>query len=234
MVQGLNQRPKRDLWSVGVADSSAEGTNSFYRFGDSRILSIEQDELSKLWKVKLSTDSVYVVSEEFDRTKGMYANAPDAVVLEGLMGFSESIAGKVMSVFDVMHLFIERCFSDSAFSDYTENAIWLSMEYPQYAEVEEMLNTFNARLKWFPKEYPIGEAIDDIVYKQPSGEMKSRDVQNLLEGMRVYRVTSVFMHDDSQVERFFGDSALQSVPVFKSVFKNGGNGRFLEFRYWRH
>ncbi len=231
MVQGV--KPKRDLWSVGFADKSANGTNSFFRFGDSRILSIEQDELSNLWKIKLSTEDNYVVSEEFDRTKGMYGNAPDAVVLEGLMGFSASITGQQMSVFDIMHLFIDRCFSDSVFPSVVENAVWMSMEYPQYDEVEEMLNTFNARLRWFPKDYPIGDAIDAAVYRQPNGESKSRTVQNLLEGMRVYKITSVFMHDDGQVERFLSDSALQSVPVFKAVYKNG-NGRFLEFKYWRH
>lgn len=226
-------KPRHDKWNTGVADSRANGTNSFYRFGDSRILSIEQDSLSKLWKIKLSTDERYIVSEEFDRTVGLYANAPDPVVLEGLMGFSETIVGKQMSIFDVMHLFVERCFSESAFQGCTENAIWMSMEYPQYVEVEEILGMFNARLRWFSKGFPIGDAIDAAIYRQPSGETRNRAIQDLLEGMRVYRISSVFMHDDRQAERFIGDPSFQSVPVFKSVYKGGNGGKFLEFRYWR-
>lgn len=216
-----------------MEETEKNGTNSFYALGGVDILSIEQDERSGLWKIKLSTETNYVVSEEFDRTKGMYANAPDAVVLDGLMGFSETIVGKGMSVFDVMHLFIERCFSESAFSKYTENAIWMSIEYPQYVEVEEMLSTFNVRLRWFPKDYPIGEALDMILFRQPNGEARSNAIQTLLEGIRVYRITSAFMHDDKEMERFLADSAFHDFPVFKAVFKNGGS-RFSEFKFWRH
>lgn len=216
-----------------MATNNTENGNSFYRFGGPEILSIEQDELSNLWKIKLSTEVNYVVSEEFDRTKGLYANAPDTVVLDGLMGFSESLLGQRMSVFDVMHMFIERCFDDNVFSSYTENAIWMSMEYPQYIEVEEMLSTYNARLRWFSTDYPMGEVINNIIFKQPNGEAKNRAIQNLLEGIRVYKITSAFMHDDKQMETFLNDSAFQNFPIFKAIFKNNGE-KFLEFKYWRH
>jgi len=208
-------------------------TNSFYRYGDIDILSIEQDEESNLWKIKLSTEQNYVVSEEFDRTVGMYGNAPDAVILDGLMGFSESIVGQQMSIFDIMHLFIERCFSDSVFSGYTENAIWTSIEYPRYLEMEEMLNTYNVRLRWFNDESTMGEAMKTALYKQPVGEVKTNAIQRINEGIRYYKITSAFMHDDKQMERFLSDFSFQNFPIFKAVFKNDGE-KFIEFKYWRH
>ena len=147
--------------------------NSFYRLGGIEILSMSRDERSGLWKIYLSTPEHYLVSREFDRTVGMYANAPDDVVRQGLMDFSDSIAGGQLSLFKVMDMFIDRCFDESVFDCNTENAVWMCIDYPSYQEVEEMLATYNCRLRWYSKDEEVGDLVDRALFRTPNGSGRS-------------------------------------------------------------
>lgn len=208
--------------------------NSFYNLGGIEILSISQDETSGLWKIYLSTPEHYLVSREFDRGVGMYANAPDDVVRQGLMDFSESILGNQLSLFKIIDMFIDRCFDESAFNRDTENAIWMCIDIPSYSEVEEALNVYNCRLRWFSKSDDnsgLGENIDRILYKTPTGEAKSVVVDELKQGIESNGISSIFMNDDQIVKKFFDCDDFSDIPIYIGEFSDSGEfNRFVYFK----
>ena len=205
--------------------------NSFYRLGGIEILSMSRDERSGLWKIYLSTPEHYLVSREFDRTVGMYANAPDDVVRQGLMDFSDSIAGGQLSLFKVMDMFIDRCFDESVFDCNTENAVWMCIDYPSYQEVEEMLATYNCRLRWYSKDEEVGDLVDRALFRTPNGSGRSELASGLSRCFAENRVTTLFMNPDGMVERLLSDAALSEMPVFVGRFAD--NGDFAGFSYLR-
>lgn len=210
--------------------------NSFYKLGGIEILSMQQDELSGLWKIYLSTPEHYLVSREFDRSVGMYANAPDNIVRQGLMDFSDSLLGGQLSLFKVMDMFIDRCFDDRAFDGYTENALWMCIDYPTYNEIEDILNTYNCRLRWFEKDDPkngaFAELVERALYKTPTGNGKSELVAELKKGFVDNKITSVFMNRDSMVEKFLTDREFSDMPIFMGQFSDDGD--FVSFSYMKH
>lgn len=203
--------------------------NSLYNLGGIEILSMAQDEISGLWKIYLSTPEHYLVSREFDRSVGMYANAPDEIVRQGLMDFSDSLLGEQMSLFKVIDMFIDRCFDERIFDGYTENAIWMCIDYPSYEEMEEILNTYNCRIRWFSDDDALAELVHKALYKMPSGALKDGLISGLKDEMKANRVTSLFMNRDSMVEKFLMDSEFSEMPVFIGEFSD--DGEFMSFSY---
>ena len=210
---------------------AAENANSLYRLGGIEILSIQQDEISNLWKIYLSTTEHYVVSREFDRSKGLYGNAPDDVIRQGLMDFSETIVGSQFSIWKVIDLFIDRCFDDSVFDGYTTGALWFSMTYPTYQETEDILSTYNCRLRWYDADSAIGELIHDGIFKTLSGNERRKQIVGLKEIFADESIKSIFLNDDVVSERLLSDEAFSDMPVFKGEFAS--NGEFRGFTYWR-
>lgn len=203
--------------------------NSFYRLGGIEILSMQQDEISKLWKIYLSTTEHYLVSREFDRSVGLYANAPDDIVRQGLMEFSDSLLGCQFSLWKTMDLFIDRCFDNNAFDGYTENAVWMSFDYPSYSQVEDIIGTYNCRLKWFDQSSELGKLISDATVRTLVGDDKRKLIEGLKSGFAENKITSVFMNHDTISERLLSDSDFDDVPVFMGEFSD--NGDFIKFNY---
>lgn len=208
-----------------------QSPNSLYRFGGIEILSISQDELSKLWKIYVSTPDHYLVSREFDRCRGLYANAPDDVVRQGLMDFSETLFGEQMSLWDIVDLFISRCFDDSVFNSYTENAVWMSIDYPSYTEVEEIFGTYSCRLKWFAADTDAGELINTALFRSPVGDERRRLVDGVKKHLETNNIVTVFMNHDNVSEKFLADSAFENLPVFIGEFSEDGD--FEKFSYMK-
>ena len=210
--------------------------NSFYRLGGIEILSMQKDETSGLWKIYLSTPEHYLVSREFDRSVGIYANAPDDIVRQGLMDFSDSILGGQLSLFRIIDMFIDRCFDESAFDGYTENALWMCIDYPSYDEVEEILNTYNCRLRWFTKDDKkngyFAEVVEKVLYKTPTDGGKSELISELKRGFSENNITSVFMNRDGIVEKFLMDREFSEMPIFMGQFSDDGD--FISFSYVKH
>lgn len=203
--------------------------NSFYRLGGIEILSMQQDEISKLWKIYLSTTEHYLVSREFDRSVGLYANAPDNIVRQGLMEFSDSLLGCQFSLWKTMDLFIDRCFDNNAFDGYTENAVWMSFDYPSYSQVEDIIGTYNCRLKWFDQSSELGKLISDATVKTLVGDDKRELIEGLKSGFAENKITSVFMNHDTISEKLISDRDFENVPVFMGEFSD--NGDFIKFNY---
>lgn len=203
--------------------------NSFYRLGGIEILSMQQDEISKLWKIYLSTTEHYLVSREFDRSVGLYANAPDDIVRQGLMEFSDSLLGCQFSLWKTIDLFIDRCFDNNAFDGYTENAVWMSFDYPSYSQVEDIIGTYNCRLKWFDQSSELGKHISDATVKTLVGDNKRELIEGLKSGFAENKITSVFMNHDTISEKLLSDSDFDDVPVFMGEFSD--NGDFIKFNY---
>ena len=203
--------------------------NSFYRLGDIEILSMQQDEISKLWKIYLSTTEHYLVSREFDRSVGLYANAPDNIVRQGLMEFSDSLLGCQFSLWKTMDLFIDRCFDNNAFDGYTENAVWMSFDYPSYSQVEDIIGTYNCRLRWFDQSSELGKLISDATVKTLVGDDKRELIEGLKNGFAENKITSVFMNHDTISEKLISDKDFEGVPVFMGEFSD--NGDFIKFNY---
>lgn len=203
--------------------------NSFYRLGGIEILSMQQDEISKLWKIYLSTTEHYLVSREFDRSVGLYANAPDDIVRQGLMEFSDSLLGCQFSLWKTIDLFIDRCFDNNAFDGYTENAVWMSFDYPSYSQVEDIIGTYNCRLKWFDQSSELGKYISDATVKTLVGDNKRELIEGLKSGFAENKITSVFMNHDTISEKLLSDSDFDDVPVFMGEFSD--NGDFIKFNY---
>lgn len=203
--------------------------NSFYRLGGIEILSMQQDEISKLWKIYLSTTEHYLVSREFDRSVGLYANAPDNIVRQGLMEFSDSLLGCEFSLWKTMDLFIDRCFDNNAFDRYTENAVWMSFDYPSYSQVEDIIGTYNCRLRWFDQSSELGKLIDDATVKTLVGDGKRKLIEGLKNGFAENNITSVFMNHDTISEKLISDKDFEDLPVFMGEFSD--NGDFIKFNY---
>lgn len=207
--------------------------NSLYALGGPEILSLSQDDLSGLWKIYLSTPEHYLVSREFDRSVGMYGNAPDDIVRHGLMEFSDELHGAQLSMFKVVDMFIDRCFDESVFGPDTENAVWMCMDFPTYDEVEAVLNVHNSRLRWFSKDDPkagqLAEGVERAVYRTPSGSAKDELVEGLVRGFSENGISSVFMNSDTIVEKFLMDKGFSDLPVFLGQFSDDGD--FLSFAY---
>lgn len=202
-----------------------EQNNSFYKYGDVDMLSIEQDEVSHLWKIKLMTPTNYVVSREFDRTKGMYANASDEMIRIGLMEFSTSLLGEELAIYFVIDRFIDRCFSDDVFNKYTENAIWLSLEYPSYIQVENILNDYSCRLIFFDENSYEYSIYHDFIFKYKSN---TEEFKNLLKDKK-FKIG--YMNSDSKVESQLKSKLYDDFVVFKSTYKND---EFNGFSIIRH
>ena len=211
--------------------AEAAHQNSFYRLGGIEILSIQQDEISKMWKIYLSTTEHYLISREFDRTKGLYANAPDIAIRQGMMDFSDSLIGSQFSMWKTMDLFIDRCFDENAFDKYTEKAVWMSFEQPSYAQIEEIIGTYNCRIKWFDATTEMGRMMNDATVKTLVGDDRRRLVDGLREGFAENRITSVFMNHDTISEKLISDKGFEDIPVFIADFSDGGE--FLKFDYMR-
>jgi len=203
--------------------------NSFYRLGGIEILSMQQDEISKMWKIYLSTTEHYLVSREFDRSVGLYANAPDNIVRQGLMEFSDSLLGCQFSLWKTIDLFIDRCFDNNAFDGYTENAVWMSFDYPSYSQVEDIIGTYNCRLRWFDQSSELGKLISDATVKTLIGDDKRELIEGLKNGFAENKITSVFMNHDTISEKLISDKDFEDVPVFIGEFSD--NGDFLKFNY---
>jgi len=204
--------------------------NSFFRFGGMEILSMEQDAYSFLWKIKLAADKHYVVSKEFDRTKGLYANAPDDVVRTGLMEFSNSLVGSEMSIYDVMTAFIERCFDDSAFGKYTANAAWMCMDFPHYDEIEDMLANFDTRIIWDygPSKYM--DALNSLIGRYLKPEDERKYIGNLIESFEERKIGAIFMNNDQKCERIIRENGeFENVCLFKASYDNAGNFKCFQF-----
>ena len=210
------------------SDNSAS-PNSFYRLGGMEILSLQQDEISNLWKIYLSTTDHYLVSREFDRSVGLYANAPDNIVRQGLMDFSDSLIGSQFSMWKTIDLFIDRCFDENAFDGYTENAVWLSFDYPSYSQIEDIIGTYNCRLRWFDQSSVFGKLLNDAMVKTLVGD----DRMELIDGLKTLfsenKITSVFMNHDTISEKLISDSEFENMPVFMGEFSQ--NGDFNRFNY---
>lgn len=203
--------------------------NSFYRLGGIEILSMQQDEISKLWKIYLSTTEHYLVSREFDRSVGLYANAPDNIVRQGLMEFSDSLLGCQFSLWKTIDLFIDRCFDNNAFDGYTENAVWMSFDYPSYSQVEDIIGTYNCRLRWFDQSSELGKLISDATVKTLVGDDKRELIEGLKSGFAENKITSVFMNHDTISEKLISDRDFEDFPVFMGEFSD--NGDFIKFNY---
>ena len=211
--------------------SDLNNPNSFYNIGGIEILSLEQDEISKLWKIYLSTAEHYLVSREFDRSVGLYANAPDDVIRQGLMDFSDSLIGKQFSLWKVMDLFIDRCFDESIFDEYTANAVWMSFDYPSYPQFEEIISTYNCRLKWFDANSYMGNLLSSAMRKTLAGDYKHNLAKELKSGFSDNGITTVFMNPDKISQKFISDAEFENVPTFIGDFSE--NGDFLKFDYMR-
>ena len=207
-----------------------ESVNSFYKYGDEGILLIEQDTLSSLWKIKFTTENHYVVSREFNRSVGLYANAPDEVVLNGLMDFSTTIIGKELSIYDTIDMFIDRCFDESVFGKYTEKALWLSLDYPRYVEVEEILSTYNSRIYWPAND---GEMclMRDVIIRGIEKDGYVTTASEIVDMMKEHKVSSVFVGIDNKMKDYIRKTEFNDIPCFVSTFK--GNGDFNGFEYFR-
>lgn len=203
--------------------------NSFYHLGGIEILSMQQDEISKLWKIYLSTTEHYLVSREFDRSVGLYANAPDNIVRQGLMEFSDSLLGCQFSLWKTMDLFIDRCFDNNVFDGYTENAVWMSFDYPSYSQVEDIIGTYNCRLKWFDQSSEFGKLISDATVKTLVGDDKRKLIEGLKNGFAENKITSVFMNHDTISEKLISDRDFEDIPVFMGEFSD--NEDFIKFNY---
>lgn len=209
--------------------ASPIGPNSLYRLGGIEILSLQQDEISNLWKIYLSTQEHYLVSREFDRSVGLYANANDDLIRQGLMEFSDSISGMELSLWKVIDLFIDRCFDENAFDGYTENAIWLSFDYPTYLQVENIIGMHNYRLRWFNEDTYIGELIKKATTKTLVGDDKRRLIEDIKSCMSENKITAIFMNHDPISEKLVTDIDFDDFPVFIGDFSDDGD--FLKFDY---
>ena len=209
--------------------ASSIGPNSLYRLGGIEILSLQQDEISNLWKIYLSTQEHYLVSREFDRSVGLYANANDDLIRQGLMEFSDSISGMELSLWKVIDLFIDRCFDENAFDGYTENAIWLSFDYPTYLQVENIIGMHNYRLRWFNEDTYIGELIKKATTKTLVGDDKRRLIEDIKSCMSENKITAIFMNHDPISEKLVTDIDFDDFPVFIGDFSDDGD--FLKFDY---
>lgn len=222
-------------------NSKYESENSFYRLGDIDILTFMQDDLSNLWKFYLSTDNIYVVSKEFDKSHGMYANAPDEVIRRGLMDFSASLIGEPLSVFAIMDLFIDRCFNDNVFDKYTTDAIWFSIEPPSYEQMEDILSTYSNRILWVDNgiacKYPeLGEYVYRLLYKTPSacGE-RTRLLDGLRKEINNNKISAIYLNKDGIVETLVYDKLLDNIPIFIGEFTTkNGEEMFESFKYIGH
>lgn len=203
--------------------------NSFYRFGNEDILHIEQDALSKLWKIKFTTREHYVVSREFDRSRGMYGGAPDDVIRVALMEYSDMLLGDELSIWSVIDLFIGRCFDDSAFMTEPVNAFWLSMDYLHYDEMEDLNASYGVRIVW-PKDDD-GPTLRDIILKySPRSNPNSEALRDRFnELVRRYSVKMVFMKDEGGVAELMRDPDTVQISCFRPEYKS--NGDFTGFAY---
>ena len=209
-------------------NAERECANSFYKYGNEDILGIEQDELSHLWKIKFTTSEHYVVSREFDRSKGLYGNAPDDTVRVALMEFSDTLFGKELSIFDVMDMFIDRCFDESVFDTYTTNAIWLSYDFLHYDEIEDILNTFGSRIVWMDGSE--AEQLKSLTYKYTSASKGSLDFyfKQFLDMVANHNVQSVFTRGDGEMIKFMKDTRLKDIPLFKPKVNANSSVGFFE------
>lgn len=207
--------------------------NSFYNYGTISILSIEQDDMSGLWKIKFATPEHYVVSREFDRSVGLLANADDGVVRNALMDFSDSVDGNEFSIYKTMDLFVDRCFSDDAFyGQKPEYAIWLSGNWPTYAMVEEALNGFGYRMLWFADGSDEKRVLDTAVLRTFSIEREGRNLEELAETMKRFGANAVFVDSDDKVGmRNARHQSFSDMPLFVTEYKV--NGAFNTFKYAR-
>lgn len=206
---------------------TADRRNSFFRYGNEDIILIEQDSKSKLWKMKFTTPEHYVVSREFDRTVGMYANAPDSVVAIGMMEFSDSLIGEEMSIYSVMDMFIDRCFNDSVFDSRTEKAVWLCMDFLHYEQIEEILNVYSSRIVW-----PSDDDSDFMRKLLLKYEPKSSGPEyrtNLKRFMTDNGISGVFMESDGRMEELMSHEEFADMPCF--VAKTGKSNEFCGFKY---
>jgi hypothetical protein len=208
-----------------------QNSNSFYRLGGIEILSIQQKEDSGLWKIYLSTTDHYLVSREFDRRIGLYGNAPDDIIRRGLMDFSDSLICKQFSLWKTMDLFIDRCFDDAIFDGYTENGIWMSIDHPSYLQVEDIIGTYNCRLKWFPDDSDMGEMLNAAMFKTLAGDDRRRLVEGIKQGFVENGISSVFLNHDIVSEKILSDREFENMPVFIGEFSDGGD--FRKFNYMR-
>lgn len=206
-----------------------QSPNSLYRLGGMEILSIEQDEISKLWKIYLSTPEHYLVSREFDRSVGMYANAPDDIVRKGLMDFSESILGKELSLWKIIDMFIDRCFDERVFVNDTENAVWMSIDYPSYEEVEDILMTYNSRIRWFDQTSDIGELMNIAMFKTLAGDGKRKLAEGLSKSFSENNISLVFMNPDDISSKIMTEGEFSEIPLFVGEFSEDGD--FVRFKY---
>jgi hypothetical protein len=209
-------------------------TNSFYRFGGIEILNIEQDAKSFLYKIKLATPEHYVVSREFDRSVGMFGNAPDDIVRNALMDFSDTITGNAFSIYAIMDMFIDRCFSEAAFyGSMPEKALWLSSTFPTYEMAEELLNGFGYRLVWFDNESEQHDIVDTAIYRTYSIESDNDNLKKLSNVMSANKITAIAIDsDDNLSNRLVQSNAFSDFSVFKTTYRS--NGVFNSFQYVPH
>lgn len=208
-----------------------ERNNSFFNYGGIEILSIEQDDISKLWKIKFMTQNNYVVSREFDRTKGLYANASDDVIRCALMDFSYTILGEELAIYFVIDRFIDRCFSDEVFSKYTENCIWLSFEPPSYDEVETILSDYNARILWFNSDTDDYHQYQDFVTKQYSPSSAEEKTKEFYDTIVKHDIKLGFMRPDKDTEEKLRNETFSDFIILKSSFSR--DGEFKGFVFFR-
>lgn len=222
-------------------NSKYESENSFYRLGDIDILTFMQDDLSNLWKFYLSADNVYVVSREFDKSHGMYANAPDEVIRRGLMDFSASLIGEKLSLYAIIDMFIDRCFDDNVFDNYTTNALWFSINPPSYEQVEDILSTYSNRILWVDNDisckYPeLGECVYRLLYKTTSacGE-RTKLLETLRNEIKSNKISAIYLNKDGIVENLVYDPMFDNIPLFIGEFtQKGSEDIFNSFKYIGH
>lgn len=209
-------------------------SNSFYRFGGIEILNIEQDDRSLLYKIKLATPEHYVVSREFDRTVGMFGNAPDDIIRNALMNFSETITGNEFSIYAIMDMFIERCFSELAFYGITpEKSLWLSSTYPTYEMAEELLNGFGYRLTWFADDTQQHDIVDTAIYRTYSIENDNNNLKNLSDMMVENKISALVIDsEDNLSNRLSQSNVFTDFSIFKTTYRSNGN--FNSFQYVAH
>lgn len=211
--------------------ATSMNANSFYRYGNETMLSVEKDSRNETYKIKLATPDHYVVSKEFDRTVGLYANAPDEVICTGMMNFSDTLVGAEFSIYDTMSCFIDRVFDNAVFGPYDENAIWLSTDYPTYEDVETIHGEFGFRLMWFPPNHPLSEPMHDFKFKMPNGSGKTDGANTLLRQLGQLGVTAGFIGNDKCIEKFMQTLSFEDMrfSCFKARYGKNGRTTFVPF-----
>ena len=207
-----------------------ESLNSFYRFGGIEMLEFTQDEKSLLWKIRFSTPEHYVVSREFDKTKGLFADFPTEVIRRGLMEFSDNLYGPELSIFDVMDLYIDGYFDERMVAPDTQYAVWMSYDPPTLDEISEIYATYSSRLKWFDLSTAVGSALHDVIFKDNLGSNGSALVASLAKGLKDAGITAMFMNPDKRMEKIVRSEAFADIPLFMAKFSTDGQD-FREFSY---